>query len=81
MTVLSAPPNAGPDHEHYETYRRQAAEVVSWMQASKRAQKGDTALLQGIWQRLDYQNDLLLTLLNHHRFMVRESRCECEAGH
>jgi hypothetical protein len=28
------------------------------------------ALLRGIWQRIDYTNDLLLAMLNHQRFVV-----------
>jgi hypothetical protein len=72
-TIRNAPPGIPEDHAHYEPFRRQAAEIISWIQASKRAQRGERALLQGIWQRLDYTNDLLLSLLNHQRFRVSES--------
>jgi hypothetical protein len=68
--LAQAAPEWGDNHEHFSVFRRQATEVSSIISSGQRAQRGQVALLRGIWQRIDYTNDLLLALLNHQRFVV-----------
>ena len=68
--LAQAAPEWGDNHEHFSVFRRQAVEVSSIISSGQRAQRGQVALLRGIWQRVDYTNDFLLALLNHQRFVV-----------
>ena len=63
-------PGFSPENALVERFRRQAAEVRSRLEAAARGARGQAALLEGLWQRTDYTNDLLLAILNQQRFAV-----------